>query len=73
MSEEGLAQTENKKIFIGKPVEFFVPEFLDKLKDLAQASYNNDPDIVAKVETIVPTFPPLTEEGGEGETEEVGC
>ena len=56
MSEEDLAQTENKKISIGKPVEFSVPEFLDKLKDLAQANYNNDPDIVAKVAVMLPNF-----------------
>ena len=67
MSEEGLAQTENKKIFIGKPVEFSVPEFLDKLKDLVQARYNNDPDIVAKVETMFPTFHPTGKHPKEAE------
>ena len=27
-----------------------------KLKDLAQANYNNDPDIVAKVAVMLPNF-----------------
>ncbi len=59
MAEEGMKNTDNKLIHIGKPIEFDVEVFFRQLSDLAQASYENDPNIVRRVQTIVPTFHPV--------------
>ncbi len=59
MAEEGMKNTDNKLIHIGKPLEFDVEIFFNELGKLAEASYENDPDIVQKVERIVPTFHPV--------------
>ncbi|MCD8048323.1 MAG: polysaccharide biosynthesis protein [Clostridia bacterium] len=64
MAEEGIKKTENKLIFIGKPIPFEVEEFLKQLEELANASYENDADIVSMVEKIVPTFHPVGEKPG---------
>lgn len=57
MSEEGMKQTDNKLIYIGKPVEFDVEAFLGQLETLARASYNNE-NIVDLIKDIVPTYRP---------------
>ncbi|MCC8150083.1 MAG: polysaccharide biosynthesis protein [Lachnospiraceae bacterium] len=66
MAEEGIKKTDNELIYIGKPIPFEVEEFLKQLEELANASYENSPDIVGMVEKIVPTFHPVGEkpEGG---------
>ncbi|MCD7833103.1 MAG: polysaccharide biosynthesis protein [Lachnospiraceae bacterium] len=61
MAEEGLKKTDNELIYIGKPVPFDVEEFLKQLEELAEASYENNADIVKMVEKIVPTFHPAGE------------
>ncbi len=61
MAEEGMKKTDNKLIFIGKPIPFDVEEFLKQLEELASASYENSDDIVEMVERIVPTFNPVGE------------
>lgn len=61
MAEEGIKKTDNKLIYIGKPIPFDVEEFLKQLEDLANASYENSPDIVKMVEKMVPTFHPVGE------------
>ncbi len=61
MAEEGIKKTDNKLIYIGKPIPFDVEEFLKQLEELANASYENSPDIVEMVEKIVPTFHPVGE------------
>ncbi len=61
MAEEGIKKTDNELIYIGKPIPFDVEEFLQQLEELAQASYENSPDIVKMVEKIVPTFHPAGE------------
>ncbi|MCD8052490.1 MAG: polysaccharide biosynthesis protein [Lachnospiraceae bacterium] len=61
MAEEGIKKTENKLIYIGKPIPFNVEQFLKQLEELAAASYENSPDIVQMVERIVPTFHPVGE------------
>ncbi len=61
MAEEGMTPTTNEKIHIGKPIPFDVNVFLGQLEELAKASYNNSEDIVAMVESIVPTFKPVGE------------
>ena len=59
MAEEGMKKTANDLIHIGQPIPFDVDTFLHQLEDLAEASYNNDPDIVNKVEEVVTTFHPV--------------
>lgn len=59
MAEEGIQKTENDLIHIGKPIEFDKDKFFMQLEELAVASYNNDPDIVKRVETVVSTFHPV--------------
>jgi FlaA1/EpsC-like NDP-sugar epimerase len=59
MAEEGMQKTANDLIHIGKPIPFDVDTFLVKLGILADASYNNDPNIVQKVEEVVSTFHPV--------------
>ncbi|MCD7736808.1 MAG: polysaccharide biosynthesis protein, partial [Lachnospiraceae bacterium] len=61
MAEEGIQKTENKLIYIGKPIPFDVETILKQLEELAAASYENSPDIVKMVEKIVPTFHPMDE------------
>lgn len=61
MEEEGLKQTENEKIHIGKPIPFDVETFLGQLEQLAKASYDNSSDIVELVKQVVPTFHPSGE------------
>ena len=59
MAEEGMKKTDNALIHIGKPIPFDTEEFLKKLEELAEASYENRADIVELVEKIVPTFKPV--------------
>ncbi|MCD8119145.1 MAG: polysaccharide biosynthesis protein [Lachnospiraceae bacterium] len=67
MAEEGIKKTDNKLIYIGKPIPFEVEEFLRQLEELADASYENSPDIVEMVAKIVPTFHPAGKKPDEGE------
>lgn len=59
MDEEGMQKTANDLIHIGKPIPFDVDTFLHQLEDLADASYNNDSEIVKKVKEVVTTFHPV--------------
>ena len=59
MAEEGMKKTDNDLIHIGKPIPFDISKFLGQLTELAQASYENSPQIVEMVEEIVPTFHPV--------------
>ncbi len=61
MAEEGIKKTDNKLIYIGKPIPFQVEKFLQQLEELTVAAYNNSPDIVTMVEKIVTTFHPVGE------------
>ena len=54
-----MKKTANDLIHIGQPIPFDVDTFLHQLEDLAKASYNNDPEIVNKVEEVVTTFHPV--------------
>lgn len=62
MEEEGLKKTDNKQIYIGKPVPFDIGEFLWQLEELAAACYANDERIAELVGEIVPMFRPEGEE-----------
>ena len=62
MGEEGLQETENKKIHIGKPIEMDDEWFLEKLGQLEQACKNEDGSIRKLVSEVVPTYSYLGEE-----------
>ena len=56
MDEEGMQETENQLIHIGKPIDFDEDLFLEQLKQLYQASTNEDMDIKQKVHEIIKTY-----------------
>lgn len=56
MKEEGLKETENKLIYIGKPIELDESEFFVQLKRLKEESRDESNDIRALVQEIVPTY-----------------
>lgn len=56
MTEEGLQDTENKLIHIGKPIEFDEEEFLSDLEKLYHAAYAETDDMKKIVKKIVPTY-----------------
>lgn len=68
MNEEGMTDTENKLIHIGKPIEFDEMVFFKQLKRLKEAANDESGDIRELVREIVPTYTP--QEGTEyGEME----
>ena len=60
MDEEGLQETENKKIHIGKPIELGEEEFLRKLNLLIDKAEDNAADIRKDIKDICPTYQPRT-------------
>ena len=57
MSEEGLTETSNKKIFIGKQIEVNEKELLNSLEVIRRLANANDKEsVVALLQKIVPTF-----------------
>lgn len=56
MEEEGMQDTENQLIHIGKPIDFDEELFLEQLKQLCQASINEDDDIKQKVHEIIKNY-----------------
>jgi len=56
MSEEGLAETANKLIYIGQPIVFEHEKFAEQLKRLGDASLNDEADVHSIVKEIVPTY-----------------
>lgn len=56
MAEEGMKETENKLIHIGKPIEIDEDKFFVQLKRLKEASKNESGDIRAMIREIVPTY-----------------
>ena len=56
MAEEGMKETANKLIHIGKPIEMDEEKFFDKLAELKEACYNDDERIKEKVQKLVPTY-----------------
>lgn len=63
MAEEGLTETANKLIHIGKPIEIDEMQFFVQLKELKEASKNESNDIRPLVKAIVPTYHYSDEEG----------
>ena len=58
MSEEGMQETPNKLIHIGKPIEFDMEEFEEKLKELHEVANQDGEGIREAVERLVPTYRP---------------
>lgn len=59
MAEEGLQDTQNKLIHIGKPIEFDKDNFEDKLEVLKETAYKEDAMAVRRlVKEFVPTYKP---------------
>ncbi|MBR5808904.1 MAG: polysaccharide biosynthesis protein, partial [Clostridia bacterium] len=57
MSEEGLRETANKKIFIGKQIEIDEETFVTSIERIREiANSNNSDETVSELEKIVPTF-----------------
>ena len=58
MDEEGLQETDNHKIHIGKPIELDESEFLNKLSRLIMKAEDNMADIRKDIKDICPTYQP---------------
>ena len=56
MGEEGMQETENKKIHIGKPIEMDDEWFSGKLKELEEACNSESDSIRELVSEVVPTY-----------------
>ncbi len=56
MAEEGMTGTKNKLIYIGKPIEINEMKFFVQLKNLEEASTNENSDIRPLIKEIVPTY-----------------
>lgn len=56
MAEEGMQMTDNKLIFIGKPIEMDDEWFKTKLEELDRESRADDKNIKEIVQEIVPTY-----------------
>ena len=56
MSEEGLQETANKLIHIGKPIEFDDDKFREQLDALKRAAEHDSASIIQLVKEIVPTY-----------------
>ena len=58
MAEEGLRDTANKMIHIGRPIDIDEEKLFDQLKVLKDAAYAEGSDIRGLVKEIVPTYNP---------------
>ena len=58
MDEEGLQETPNKLIHIGKPIEFDMEEFVKQLERLYEVANLDSEAIRGEVKRIVPTYQP---------------
>ena len=58
MNEEGLTDTENKLIHIGKPIEFDEVKFYAQLYNLEKAVDMECEDVRPMIQEIVPTYVP---------------
>ncbi len=68
MDEEGLQDTANKLIHIGKPIELDEEKFMQQLENLKEYVVTEPDDIRERVKEIVPTYYP--EQGGEAHMDE---
>ena len=57
MDEEGVRKTDNRKIFVGSPLELNKATFFDHLASLKAIAYsNNSENLVQALIDMVPTF-----------------
>lgn len=71
LNEEGITKTDNKKIYIGRPIEFETDSLMLQLKNLYYAAYRNNKDEVEQlISEMVPTFHHATNEDAELPPEE---
>ena len=56
MDEEGLERTANDKIYVGKPIEINVSDFISQIEDLIESAEKNDNYIKEKVEAVCDTY-----------------
>lgn len=56
MDEEGLTETDNTRIRIGKPIEFDEATFFDKLDELYEETNKEIPNIKERIAELVPTY-----------------
>ncbi len=56
MGEEGLENTENDLIHVGKPIEFDEKWFAERLENLKNVMYDDSCDIRSLIHEIVPTY-----------------
>lgn len=56
MSEEGLEETKNKRIFIGQPIEMDYAQFEKGLWELDEAVWRETGDIRRQVQKLVPGY-----------------
>ena len=68
MDEEGLQDTANKLIHIGKPIELDETKFMQQLEELKEYVVTEPDDIRERVKEIVPTYHP--EQGGDAHMDE---
>ncbi len=62
MDEEGLQETQNRLIHIGKPIRFDEERFLQQLDALKKAVENDSGDVRRMVREIVPSYMPSDKE-----------
>ena len=58
MKEEGLQETDNKLIHIGKPIEFDKENFFDNLEKLKEEAYSETSNIRESLKKVVDTYHP---------------
>lgn len=58
MDEEGLQETANKLIHIGKPIDFDKENFAHNLARLEKSAYDETDDIRSIIKEVVPTYQP---------------
>lgn len=58
MKEEGLQETDNKLIHIGKPIEFDKENFFDNLEKLKEEAYSETGNIRESLNKVVDTYHP---------------
>lgn len=58
MDEEGLQETANKLIHIGKPIDFDKENFAHNLERLEKSAYDETEDIRSIIKEVVPTYQP---------------
>jgi len=56
MEEEGLQKTDNRLIYVGRPIKLDEDKFMEKLVELEEYVENDPDDIRRKIKSIVPNY-----------------